>query len=47
MDQFDRTIALFQVADLDHFADFIHNKLLPHPDVSQVRSEIVLRTLKS
>ena len=36
-----------QVADLDHFADFIHNKLLPHPDVSQVRSEIVLRTLKS
>lgn len=33
--------------DLDRFSDFIHNKLLPHPDVAQVRSEIVLRTLKS
>ena len=36
-----------QVQSLDDFADFIHNRLLPHPDVSQVRSEIVLRTLKT
>lgn len=35
------------VRDLDAFADFIHNMLLPHPDVSQVRSEIVLKTLKA
>lgn len=35
-----------QVHDLDAFADFIHNRMLPHPDVSQVRSEVVLRTLK-
>ncbi len=35
-----------RVADLEAFADFIHNCLLPHPQVSQVRSEIVLRTLK-
>lgn len=34
------------VRDLDSFADFIHRHLLPHPQVSQVRSEIVLRTLK-
>jgi len=32
--------------DLEAFADFIHRHLLPHPQVSQVRSEIVLRTLK-
>lgn len=36
-----------QVQDLDSFADFIHNKLLPHPNVGQVRSEIVLKTLKT
>ena len=35
------------VHSLDSFADFIHNKLLPHPCVSQVRSEIILKTLKS
>jgi DNA-binding Lrp family transcriptional regulator len=35
-----------RVRDLDAFADFIHEALLPHPQVSQVRSEIVLRTLK-
>ncbi|MFV0244229.1 MAG: Lrp/AsnC family transcriptional regulator [Qingshengfaniella sp.] len=34
------------VRDLDAFADFIHNHLLPHPQVAQVRSEIVLKTLK-
>ncbi|WP_372801406.1 Lrp/AsnC family transcriptional regulator [Paracoccus seriniphilus] len=32
--------------DLDAFADFVHRHLLPHPQVSQVRSEIVLKTLK-
>ncbi|MFN3275405.1 MAG: Lrp/AsnC family transcriptional regulator [Paracoccus sp. (in: a-proteobacteria)] len=32
--------------DLDGFADFVHRQLLPHPQVAQVRSEIVLKTLK-
>lgn len=32
--------------DLEAFADFIHTRLLPHPLVGQVRSEIVLKTLK-
>lgn len=35
-----------RVQDLDAFAGFIHGALLPHPQVSQVRSEIVLKTLK-
>lgn len=34
------------VRDLTAFAAFIHEKLLPHPSVSQVRSEIVLKALK-
>ncbi|SHF61308.1 DNA-binding transcriptional regulator, Lrp family [Litoreibacter ascidiaceicola] len=34
------------VKDLAAFASFIHEVLLPHPQVSQVRSEIVLKTLK-
>lgn len=34
------------VRDLEAFADFVHRDLLPHPQVSQVRSEIVLKTLK-
>lgn len=34
------------VRDLEAFARFIHDELLPHPQVGQVRSEIVLRTLK-
>ena len=34
------------VPDLAAFAAFIHARLLPHPMVSQVRSEIVLKTLK-
>lgn len=34
------------VPDLEAFARFIHDELLPHPQVGQVRSEIVLRTLK-
>lgn len=35
-----------RVRDLDAFADFVHSKLLPDPRVSQVRSEIVLKTMK-
>lgn len=34
------------VRDLAAFAEFIHRELLPHPQVAQVRSEIVLTTLK-
>ncbi|WP_299360535.1 Lrp/AsnC family transcriptional regulator [uncultured Paracoccus sp.] len=33
-------------ADLEAFAVFIHDHLLPHPQVGQVRSDIVLRTVK-
>ena len=33
--------------DLAAFAEFIHRDLLPHPQVAQVRSEIVLRTMKA
>ena len=32
--------------DLTSFAEFVHQRLLPHPNVAQVRSEIVLMTLK-
>ncbi len=35
------------VQDLAAFADFIHHRLLPHPQVAQVRSEIVLKTIKA
>lgn len=35
-----------RVRDLEAFSDFIHKDLLPHPQVAQVRSELVLRTLK-
>lgn len=35
-----------QTRDLDAFSDFMHKQLLPHPQVAQVRSEIVLKTLK-
>lgn len=35
-----------QTRDLAAFADFVHTRLLPHPQVAQVRSDIVLRTLK-
>lgn len=34
------------VRDLGEFSEFIHRQLLPHPQVAQVRSEIVLMTLK-
>lgn len=39
-------VLMVRVRDLEEFATFIHAHLLPHPDVSQVRSEIVLTTLK-
>ncbi len=32
--------------DLASFAEFIHDRLLPHPQVAHVQSEIVLKTLK-
>lgn len=32
---------------LDDYAALIHERLLPRPNVAQVRSEIVLRTLKA
>lgn len=35
-----------RVKSLDDLADFIHRELLPHPAVSQVRSDIVLKTVK-
>jgi len=31
---------------LDDLANFIHGHLLPHPKVNQVRSDIVLKTIK-
>lgn len=34
------------VRDLPEFAEFIHHHLLAHPLVAQVRSEIVLMTIK-
>lgn len=34
------------VRDLDALAGFIHDRLLPHPQVAQIRSEIVLKTAK-
>ncbi|MEM9707379.1 MAG: Lrp/AsnC family transcriptional regulator [Pseudomonadota bacterium] len=35
-----------RVADLEAFSGFIHNKLLRQPQIGQVRSEFVLKTLK-
>ncbi|WP_223870761.1 Lrp/AsnC family transcriptional regulator [Salipiger aestuarii] len=35
-----------RVRDPDAYAAFIHDHLLPHPQVGQVRSELVLKTLK-
>ncbi len=35
-----------RMRDLDDFAEFLHEHLLPHPQVAHVRSEIVLKTLK-
>ncbi|MEM6713040.1 MAG: Lrp/AsnC family transcriptional regulator [Pseudomonadota bacterium] len=39
-------VLIIVTRDLEAFARFIHRELLPHPTVSQVRSEIVLLTLK-
>ena len=35
-----------RVADLEAFSHFIHEKLLRQPQITQVRSEFVLKTLK-
>lgn len=35
-----------RLRDLEAFSDFIHRHLLPQPQVAQLRSEIVLKTLK-
>ncbi|AXC49205.1 Lrp/AsnC family transcriptional regulator [Paracoccus suum] len=34
------------VEDVDALAAFIHQHLLPHPQIAQVRSEIVLKSVK-
>ena len=39
-------VLLIQCENLTAFADFIHQTLLPFPNVGQVKSEIVLRGLK-
>jgi DNA-binding Lrp family transcriptional regulator len=35
-----------RVRSLDELAELVHKRLLPHPHVLQVRSDIVLRTIK-
>lgn len=35
-----------RAATLDELSDLIHRQLLPHPQVEQVRSDIVLKTVK-
>lgn len=39
-------ILTVRVADLDAFSRFVHEKLLRQPQIAQVRSEFVLKTLK-
>lgn len=39
-------ILTVRVADLETFSGFIHDKLLRQPQIGQVRSEFVLKTLK-
>lgn len=39
-------VLMLRCRDLTEFAAFVHDRLLPHPQVAQVRSEIVLRTVK-
>ena len=34
------------VEDVDALAAFVHDHLLPHPQIAQVRSEIVLKSVK-
>ena len=35
-----------RVRSLDELAEFVHKRLLPHAHVAQVRSDIVLKTIK-
>jgi DNA-binding Lrp family transcriptional regulator len=35
-----------RVRSLDELGEFVHRRLLPHPHVAQVRSDIVLKTIK-
>ena len=35
-----------RVRSLDELAEFVHKRLLPHPHVHQVRSDVVLKTIK-
>jgi DNA-binding Lrp family transcriptional regulator len=35
-----------RVRSLDELAELVHKRLLPHPHVAQVRSDIVLKTIK-
>jgi DNA-binding Lrp family transcriptional regulator len=39
-------VLMVHMADLDAFAELIHRKILPHPQVAQLRSDIVLTTVK-
>ena len=39
-------VLIVRCETLEHFADFIHERLLPQKLIAQVRSEIVLRDLK-
>lgn len=39
-------ILTVRVEDLERFSSFIHEKLLRQPQIAQVRSEFVLKTLK-
>lgn len=39
-------VLIVQCENLERFADFIHERLLPQKIIGQVRSEIVLRDLK-
>ena len=39
-------ILTVRMADLEAFSQFVHDKLLRQPQIAQVRSEFVLRTLK-
>ncbi|MGB7337235.1 MAG: Lrp/AsnC family transcriptional regulator [Salaquimonas sp.] len=40
-------VLLLRTRDLKAFADFIHTHLLPQVNIAQVRSEIVLTTIKT
>ena len=39
-------ILTVRMADLEAFSQFVHDRLLRQPQIAQVRSEFVLRTLK-